>query len=261
MKSIGIIGVGGIARAVVEGLCAGAEEPPEIFLSPRGAQTAAGLAERHPTVRVCADNQEVADRGEVVIVAVRAEQCAEALAGLRIAADRVVINVMAGVGIDDLSRVLDTDAPQVRAMPLQAVHERRCVTVVYPSHPDVNAIFDRLGGALPVADEAVFNVFGVLTGTMSAHFAYLAALVGWVGRQGIPSRDADRFVRSLFEGVGRALGDETRSLEQLMADHETPKGINERIRMKWFESACSRPLENELDALHDDLERSRLGTD
>ena len=30
---IGIIGVGGIARAIVDGLCGGVEEPPQIFLS------------------------------------------------------------------------------------------------------------------------------------------------------------------------------------------------------------------------------------
>jgi len=31
VKRIGIIGVGGIARAIVGGLCGGVEEPPEIF--------------------------------------------------------------------------------------------------------------------------------------------------------------------------------------------------------------------------------------
>ncbi|MHC0429007.1 hypothetical protein ACX6XY_02315 [Streptomyces sp. O3] len=49
--------------------------------------------------------------------------------------------------------------------------------------------------------------------------------------------------------VGRALGDETRSLRQLAADHETPRGINERIRTTWFGTAGSDALKEALDAL------------
>ncbi len=258
MKRLGIIGVGGIAQAVVHGLCGapapeGDEAPPEIFLSPRGARTAAELAGRYPTVQVCSDNQDVVDRSELVMIAVRPEQRVEALGGVRVGDDRVVVNVMAGVATDDVRQVLATGAQIVRAMPLQAVRERRSVTVTWPSHPDVDALFDRLGGALPVAEEADFNVFSAVTGTMSTHFAYLATLIAWAGRQGIPARDADRFVRSLFQGVGRALADESRPLEGILDDHETPGGVNERIRLRWFESGGSEALGSELDALLGDL--------
>ncbi|WP_245599740.1 NAD(P)-binding domain-containing protein [Embleya scabrispora] len=70
MRRIGIIGVGEIGRAVVEGLCDGGGASPDVF-SPRGARTAAELCERYEGVHVCADNQEVASRSELVIIAVR----------------------------------------------------------------------------------------------------------------------------------------------------------------------------------------------
>ncbi|MGO4419389.1 NAD(P)-binding domain-containing protein, partial [Streptomyces sp. MCAF7] len=79
VKRIGIIGVGEIGRAIVTGLCDGAEAadgadgPPEVFLSPRGARTAAELSERYKGVRVCADNQQVVDRSEIVLIAVRGQ--------------------------------------------------------------------------------------------------------------------------------------------------------------------------------------------
>jgi len=252
VKRIGIIGVGGIARAIVGGLCGGVEEPPEIFLSPRGARTATELSQRYPSVRVCADNQDVLDRSQLVIIAVRPDQYAEALTGLRIGSGCVVVNVMAGVGTAELRQILDTDDALVRAMPQQAVQERQSITVTCPSHPDVDALFDYLGGVRPVADEGVFDVFCALTATVSTHFAYLATAVAWAERQGIPSEDADRFIRNLFQGVGRQLGDETRSLQQLRAEHETPKGANERIRIRWFESA-SAALGKALDGLLADL--------
>ncbi|MFF4779449.1 NAD(P)-binding domain-containing protein [Microtetraspora fusca] len=253
MKRIGIIGVGEIGRAIVMGLCHGGGASPEVFLSPRGARTAAELAERYEGVQVCAGNQEVVDRSEMVIIAVRRQDRHEALARLRVDDDKIVVNVMAGVGNDDLRRTLATDAPLVRAIPLPAIRERRSVTVVYPSHPEVNSLFEQMGGALPVADEAAFNVFSALTGTLTTHYMYLATLTSWAAAQGVASDDADRYVRDLFQGVGRALSDETRSLHQLAADHETPNGSNERIRTTWFTPANSEALNKALDDLLADL--------
>ncbi|MFJ6699962.1 hypothetical protein ACIQM4_28435 [Streptomyces sp. NPDC091272] len=54
-------------------------------------------------------------------------------------------------------------------------------------------------------------------------------------------------------GLRRALGDETRSLHQLAADHETPKGANERIRTTWFDTTNSEALQKALDGLLSDL--------
>ncbi|TDC57111.1 pyrroline-5-carboxylate reductase [Actinomadura sp. KC345] len=254
VKRIGIIGVGEIGRAIVTGLCDGARTSPEVFLSPRGAGTVANLAKRFEGVRVCARNQEVIDRSEVVVIAVRREDRHDALAGLRVDPGKPVVNVMAGVGIDDLRRTLATDAPLVRAIPLPAVRERRSITVTYPSHPAVNSLFERLGGVLPVEDEAAFNVLSALTGTLTTHYAYLATLTSWAVGHGIDSGDAGDYVRSLFLGVGRALTDETRSLHRLAADHETPKGSNERIRTTWFTPANAEALTKALDELLTDLE-------
>ncbi|MFD0024792.1 NAD(P)-binding domain-containing protein [Streptomyces sp. NPDC058382] len=258
MRRIGIIGVGEIGRAVVTGLCGGGEGAPEVFLSPRGADTAAELSARYRTVRVCADNQEVVDRSELLVIAVRRRALREALAGLRVDNDRLVVNVMAGVGGDELRRLLATGAPMVRAIPLPAVRERGSVTVTCPSHPEVDSLFEYLGGVLPVADEAAFDVFSALTGTLTTHYSYLAALTSWAAGQGVAEDDADRYVRGLFQGVGRALGDGTRSLHRLAADHETPGGNNERIRTTWFGPANSEALHKALDGLLADLDQPSM---
>ncbi|OPC76515.1 pyrroline-5-carboxylate reductase [Embleya scabrispora] len=253
MQRIGIIGVGEIGRAIVTGLHHEGRAASEVFLSPRGARPAAELSAQYEDVEVCADNQEVADRSEIVILAMRREHRHEALARVHVGSDKVVVNLRAGVGNDDLRQVLGTDAPLVRAIPLPTIRERRSVTVVYPSHPDVDAFFERLGGALPVADEDSFNVLSALTGTLTTHYAYLDTLTAWAADHGIAPNDADRYVRGLFQGVGRSLGDKNRSLDQLAADHETPNGNNERVRGTWFDAANAKALTNVLDGLLADL--------
>src|SRR5690606_35012519 len=186
-------------------------------------------------------------RSDVLILAVRPQDAAAALPGLRIGDGSVVVSAIAGIGIDELRGMPGTDAPLVRTIPMPAVRERRSVTVAHPSHPVVDALFDRLGGTLPVADEAAFSVFSPLTGTLSTHYRYLATLTDWASRQGVPAEEADRYVRGLFRGVGRALGDETRSLQQLAGDHETASGSNERIRTTWFDAANAEALTRALD--------------
>ncbi|WP_353946221.1 NAD(P)-binding domain-containing protein [Streptomyces sp. HUAS MG91] len=265
MERIGIIGVGELGRALVTGLCEGVENPPDVFLSPRGARTAAELSGRFATVRVCADNQEVADRASTLIIAVRPQDRAEALAGLRVGGPggdtggRVVVSVMAGVGVDEVRGLLRTAVPVVRAIPLPAVRERAAVTVTCPEHPGVDALFDRLGGALPVPDEATLDVFQTLTSTLTTHYWYLATLTAWAARQGVAPEDADRYVRGLFQAVGRSLGDDTRSVQRLAGDHETPRGTNERIRTTWFTPDNAEALTRALDGLLKDL--GRPGTD
>ncbi|MGI5499489.1 NAD(P)-binding domain-containing protein [Lentzea sp. CA-135723] len=251
LQRVGVIGVGEIGKAVVEGLRHDGDPTPEIHLSPRGAS--ADLAERYEAVHLCTDNQQVVDRSDLVLIAVRGPD-RHSLAGLHIPGDKIVVNVMAGISNDDLRSILDTVAPLVRAIPLPAVRERMSVTVVHPSDPVVNAMFDVLGGALPVADEAAFDVFSALTGTLTSHYAFLVTLAEWASSHGIAPDDADRYVRGLFENVGRSLGDETRTLPGLAADHETPNGSNERIRTTWFVPA-SAGLRESLDALLTDLRR------
>ncbi|HEY1180375.1 MAG TPA: hypothetical protein VGF17_29825, partial [Phytomonospora sp.] len=83
--------------------------------------------------------------------------------------------------------------------------------------------------------------------------SYLAPLPDWAAGPGVPGEDAERYGRGLFQGVGRSLGDETRTLRALAADHETPKGNNERIRTTWFDEANARALGAALDGLLADL--------
>jgi pyrroline-5-carboxylate reductase len=257
VERIGFIGVGEISKAMVEGLCDGAEEAPQISLSPRNAGTAAELAERFPNAVVRKDNQEVVDHSDVVLIALRHADRHDALAGLRISADKTIVNVIPGVAADELRRILATEAPIVAAIPLPTVRERASVTVIYPAHPVAEAFFGRLGGAQPVPDEAAYNVLSAVSSTVSTYLAYLGALADWAIRNGVPQEAADRYVRSLFQGVNRSLGEESKALQAIASEHETPGGSNERLRTTWFDAANIEALDAALDGLFAHLEKPR----
>jgi pyrroline-5-carboxylate reductase len=130
METIGIIGVGEISRAIVDGLCGEPDVAPAVLLSPRGVAVSADLARRYPSVRVCGSNQEVLDYAAVVILAVRPDALHNALDQLRISPGMVVISVVAGVEHDELHALFGPGITIVRAIPC-----RRYVAVTpSPSH-------------------------------------------------------------------------------------------------------------------------------
>ncbi len=87
---------------------------------------------------------------------------------------------------------------------------------------DVVLCLDPDGAALSEGLEAATAGPGpTLAGYYRATFRPVA-LTSWAAGHGIPADDAERYVRGLFQAVGRALGDETRTLQRLAADHEPP---------------------------------------
>lgn len=250
--SVGVIGVGELGRAIVEGLC-GIEEPPQIWLSPRGRAIAAQLASHYPGVVVCDDNREVAVRADVVVLAVRPDSLREALADVDVRPGMVVISAIAGASHALLGELLGDDCTIVRAVPMPAVQTRNSVTVVFPANDTATALFDQLGGSIVARDEDEFAALMASTATISTFMEYVGSIVGWLASQGIESTQADRYVRGFFHAASSELADESRSLRDLTQDHETVGGLNEQLRRTWFEPAAA-DLHRGLDAL---AERAR----
>ncbi|MCQ9368375.1 NAD(P)-binding domain-containing protein [Brevibacterium sp. 91QC2O2] len=247
--TIGFIGVGEIARAMVEGL-AGGPGAPAIVLSPRSRETSAELAKRYPQVSVAADNQAVVEAAGTIVLAVRPDQLHEAIAELNFGADTLIISVLAGVSAAEVAAAAGGGVEVVRAIPMPPVSHRAGLTVVWPEHPVSNGLFDLLGGALVVADEAQLSVFSAATGAVTGALEYIRQVAVWTAQQGVPPQVAEPFIRATFAGLAPALSDSSRDMAELVRDHETPGGLNEQLRTGFFDEEGRSRLVRELDGLH-----------
>lgn len=249
-EAIGFIGVGEIATAMIEGLATAEHPPASLVLSPRGRDNVASLAQRFPeVVTVAQDNQAVADAADTVVVAVLPEQVAEVLEPVTFRDSHVVISALAGVTIAEVRAAVGVDVPVIRSIPMPPVRNRAVATVITPQHPAAAEIFDVLGGTLPVADEAALSVFSSVTGAVSGYLHYLAIVCSWAESQGVPRADAERFLRGLFAGLSPAIADTDTPMDQVVIDHETAGGLNERLRRSFFDERGTESLQKALEEL------------
>ncbi|GAB3885584.1 pyrroline-5-carboxylate reductase [Kibdelosporangium lantanae] len=206
---------------------------------------AGALAERHPNVRVRADNQAVVDAASVIVLTVRPDVVASVLGELRVPDDRVVISAVAGWSDTALRERLGVDVPIVRSIPLPAVRRLRGVTALFPTHPAAEDLFGRLGGTLVAPDARTFDALSTATASISTYLHYMSTVADWVTKQGVPADAADRYVRGMFQGVDVS---QPVPLADLADDHETPGGLNEALRTAWFSRAG---LEQALDDIRE----------
>lgn len=224
---LGVIGVGSIASAMVTGLCRG-KQHPDFLLSPRNPQVAAMLAGSWPGIRIAENNQEVARESSVVLLCLRPSD-AGLLRGLSFRPDASVISVMAGISLRELGGMVGPVRNIARAIPLPPVAVGRGVTPVFPCIEPARSLFAQLGAVVEVADESSFNLFSAASGTIAAHFAYLARISDWLTAHGIASLAARQYVAAMFGEIAGSLQGVDPDFERLAKEHATPGGINERF--------------------------------
>ncbi len=247
--TLGFIGVGTIASAIVTGLRAAGNDEP-IVLSPRNAEAAADLAGRFDGVRVASGNQAVLDASDVVVLAVRPQIAADVLRDLSFRPDHHVLSLIATVSLDDLKSLTAPAATVTRAVPLPSVARRQGPTAVYPPHAPIKALFDSLGVAVALDSEAEFDAFTAASAVMSSYFAVADTVAGWMARHGVAPANARAYVGQMFEGLsGTAAAAPESGFSVLAEEHQTRGGLNEQVLKSITEGGVLAGLDDALDAV------------
>ena len=249
MTSIGFIGTGTITAAMVRGIRASAKlRDWPVLLSHRNAELAAQLAGAFAGVTVGQSNQDVADRSELLVLAVRPQIAQEVLTGLALRADHRVISLIAGLDHGQIARW--TGAGRVcRAIPLPFVAQGRDATPVFPPDPEAVALFGALGQALPVATQRDFDAFAALSALMASFFGIAEIASDWGARQGLTPDQSRAYVGQLFGNLGEVLRQDPLAVERLRAEHATRGGLNEQLFAEFRSLGGEAALQAGLDGI------------
>lgn len=226
--TIGFIGTGTISGAMVEGLQL-LPTPPDIIVSPRSEAVSGRLAARYPGVRRASSNTELAAEADIVVLGMRPTQLEEALAGIAFRADQIVLSLVAGLSVRELQAL----APQSRvdrAIPMPGIARGAGPILVYPGLPEIVALLKPLGDLIVCMTETQLTMGG-LTGFMSSYFELQQTLVERAVSAGIGRNDARKYVVSLLSMLsGTANLTPPEHFDELVAEHQTKGGLNERVR-------------------------------
>ena len=196
---LGIIGVGGLAGFVVEGLRRAGDER-EILLSPRGAAQAAHLAKRFGC-RVAADNQAVVDGAALVIIATPPAAVLACVSALAWHEGQAMICV----AIDVTRATLAKAAPGalvLRAMPSNAAALGICPTPLFPAHAGAKALLSRLGPVFELEDERAFDAATALAGYHLWCYGLMEAVTQAAVAEGLPRAASAGIVAGLTRAAG-----------------------------------------------------------
>ena len=158
---IAIIGGGNIGSAIARGLVgSGRYRPEQIIITRRQVEQLAPLGKQGFPVQT--DNRAAVKGAAIVIIAVLPQQLVEVLheigPDLR-PGEQVVISIVSGVKIEEITRQIGQDMPVVRAMPNTAIEIGESMTCLAhaPGAQDAlataTALFSVAGKTLVVAEE------------------------------------------------------------------------------------------------------------
>jgi pyrroline-5-carboxylate reductase len=222
--TLGFIGTGTMAAAMVEGLGGG-----DILLSPRGADVAADLALRFPGVRVASSNQAVVDGSDLVVLSIRPQVAEEVVRALRFRPSHKILSLVAATQVETLRDWVGLDLPITRAIPLPFVASRQCVTPIFPPDPEVATLFNRLGTAVTCETQAQFDLLAVASALMGSYFGLLETAQGWLIRQGLSPEASRTYLAGLFANLGGVATSNSSDFSALRDEFSTRGGLNEQL--------------------------------
>jgi pyrroline-5-carboxylate reductase len=222
MNSIGFIGAGNMAEALIKGITkAGLFDSSNIFISDVDNRRLDLLASGYG-VRAAKTNEALARSVEIIVLSVKPQNMAEVLRDIAPAAggDKLVISIAAGKRTADIAAVLPS-SPVVRVMPNTPALVGEGASAIFAGEgaagmlKTVESIFSSVGATVVVEDERLMDAVTAVSGSGPAYYFLLTEeIIKAAVRLGLPAEAANRLVLQTAKGsallaaeaAGRGLG-------------------------------------------------------
>ena len=229
---VAFVGGGNMAAAMLGGLLAAGWTVQTLRVAEPDAERRGVLAERLPGLALGATAAEVLPGAGVVVVAVKPQVVAQALAGLAPAPGTLVISIAAGVRLATFARLLGGGVHLVRTMPNTPALLRAGISGLYAG-PDVPAearalaetVMASAGETLWVDTESDLDAVTALSGSGPAYVFLLSEAMALAGvRLGLDAETAERLARATVVGSGKMLAAEPMTPASRFRANVTSKG-------------------------------------
>jgi pyrroline-5-carboxylate reductase len=209
MDTIGFLGSGNMAEALIKGIItAGLYKPENIFISDVRAERLGFLTKEYG-VSAAATNSELAGKVDVLVLSVKPQNMTEALQSMKdsVRAQTLIISIAAGIKVSNISAVLG-DRPVVRVMPNTPALIGEGASALFANEkakPMLNKaerIFSSAGKAVIVDDESLIDAVTAVSGSGPAYYFLLTEeMIRAAGELGLTKDVAKDLVLQTAKGA------------------------------------------------------------
>ena len=230
-KKIAIIGGGNLGTAIAEGLTkSGFIKPEHIIITKRNISTLKYLEEKG--IKVTSNNKEAVLYGDLVLLCVKPFQVDDVMDEIKDAMTEkhVLVSVVTGVTIEQISKHLRAKTPVVRAMPNTAIAIQQSMTCISHEHISkeqltyVEDMFTQLGKVVTI-DEKLMDASTVLGACGIAYaLRFIRANIQGGIQIGFDAKTATLIASQTVKGAAELLVQTGHHPEQEIDKVTTPKG-------------------------------------
>lgn len=210
--TIGFIGLGNMAKAMIGGMLEKGIVKAENIVGADAIQRAAEEAAAKYGIKTGTDNRAVAQQAEILFLAVKPQYLAEAVAQFKDVANEetVVVSIVAGRSIQDISKLFDNRLRLVRCMPnTPALVGEGCTGVCRNenvSEEEMKRVMELLssfGRASEVPERLMDAVVGVSGSAPAYVFLFIEAMADAAVAAGMPRAQAYEFAAQAVLGSAK----------------------------------------------------------
>jgi pyrroline-5-carboxylate reductase len=209
MRTIGFIGGGNMAEALIKGIIAAKIYPPKnIFVSDIRQERLTHL-EKEYKVKTIGDNAELASKTDVLVLAVKPQNMAEALESIKGAFKKttLVVSIAGGKNTAGIAAVLG-DVAIVRVMPNTPALIGEGASALFandeakPRLAEAEKIFSAVGRAVIVDNEDLIDAVTAISGSGPAYyFLMMEEMIKAAIKLGLPENVAKNLVIQTAKGA------------------------------------------------------------
>ncbi len=227
-----LLGAGNMGGAIIDGwLKAGTFAPSDLMIVDPRPGPAALKAQAAGAVLNPPNSDLAAAKTVVVCVKPQMWRDAAAFYAASLAADAVIVSVVAGVGARDLAQAFG-DRAVARVMPTTAVAINQGTASLYAGDPSAAArahiLFEPLGTVVDLFDEHQMHAATAVSGSAPAYlYAFVESLEAAGAAAGLTPADANRLARATIIGAAALLAQSGVEPAELRRQVTSPAGTTE----------------------------------
>lgn len=213
---IGFIGLGNMAKAMINGILSEGIVAPEQIIGSAKTETTCEKVKKEFGIETTTDSVKVATNADILILAIKPQMFPSVVPVLKgmIKDQAIVVSIAAGKSLSYLEDMVGKDKKIVRLMPNTPAMVNEGLTAVCPNEKvtteDLNKVLNICNsfGISEVIPESQMDAFCALAGSSPAYvFMYMEALADAGVKAGIPRDKAYKFAAQSTLGSAKLMLD------------------------------------------------------